>query len=148
MPTRGTLFTVLIVGLTILGAVITDGTIRGDGIALTIGIIVVTTLGGVGTDITTLSITLCGIRTMAVIITIITPHALSIVVLRLAIAVTDPAQNEAHVRRQTAVLDRTTRTHQLTVATLQQTATPYLPIAIRADLPQRFHPAEPSVHSV
>ena len=155
MPTLGTHTTVLTVGTTTPGAVTTAGAIRGDGIVLIIGITVATTPGGVGTDITTPFITMLGIHTMEVITTIIiTPRARNnTVARRQATAVIALAQNEAHallqvvLQKQTAPPETTENMLQPTEEMLRRTIKRYLPIAIRADLPQRFHPAEQSVHS-
>ena len=155
MPTLGTHTTVLTVGTTTPGAVTTVGAIRGDGITLIIGIIVATTLGGVGTDITTPFITMLGIHIMEVITTIIIiPRARNYTVARRqATAVTVPVQNEAHallqdvLQKLTAPPDTTESMLQPTVAILQKTTIPSLPTAIRVNHPQRFHPAEQSVHS-
>lgn len=155
MPTLGTHTTVLTVGTTTPGAVTTVGAIRGDGIVLIIGIIVATIPGGVGTDITTPFITMLGTHTMEVITTIIiTPRARNnTVARRQATAVTVRARNEAHallqvvLQKLTAPPDTTESMLQPTVAMLQKTTIPSLPTAIRVNPPQRFHPAEQSVHS-
>lgn len=155
MPTLGTHTIVLTVGTTTPGAVTTVGAIRGDGIVLIIGIIVATIPGGVGTDITTPFITMLGIHTMEVITTIIiTPRARNYTVARRqATAVTAPVQNEAHALLQivhqklTAPPDTTENRFQPTEEMLQRTIKRYLPIAIHVGHPQRFHPAEQSVHS-
>ena len=155
MPTLGTHTTVLTVGTTTPGAVTTVGVIRGVGIVLIIGIIVATIPGGVGTDITTPFITTLGIHTMEVItIIIITPRARNnTVARRQATAVTVRAQNEAHallqvvLQKLTAPPDTTENMFQPTEEMLRRTIKRYLPIAIHVNHPQRFHPAEQSVHS-
>lgn len=155
MPTLGTHTTVLTVGTTTPGAVTTVGAIRGDGITLIIGIIVATIPGGVGTDITTPFITMLGTHTMEVITTIIiTPRARNnTVARRQATAVTARARNEAHtllqvvLQKLTAPPDTTENRVQPTEEMLQRTIKRYLPIAIHVNHPQRFHPAEQSVHS-
>lgn len=155
MPTLGTHTTVLTVGTTTPGAVTTVGVIRGDGITLIIGIIAVTIPGGVGTDITTPFITMLGIHTMEVITTIIiTPRARNnTVARRQATAVTARAQNEAHALLQvvhqklTAPPETIESMLQQTVVMLRKKTNPSLPTAIHVGHPQRFHPAEQSVHS-
>ena len=102
MPTHGTLSTLLTVGMTTLGAVITVGTTHGGGIALIIGIIVAMILGGVGTDITTQITTMLGTLIMEVGITTTTfPHALHPVAPLQATEVTVPARSVAHDLPQT-----------------------------------------------
>ena len=148
-PTHGILIIVPTVGITLGGTTIMVGTVLGGGILPIIGIPTGTILGGVGTDIIIPFITLCGIRTMAVITTIIILHARSIAVPSQAIVDTAPAQSVAHVRQLIVVPARTAIACLQTATTVRQIATLFLLTVIQEPhLRQQFRRAETNARNV
>ena len=142
-------FTVPTVGMISGGTTIMVGTLLGGGARPTIGTPVGTTLGGAGTDIITPFITLGGIRTMAVITTIIILHARSTAVPSQAIVDTAPAQSVAHVRQLIVVPVRTAIAFLQTATTVRQIATLFLLTVIQEPhLRQQFRRAETNARNV